>query len=145
MEQKNRIKIRKRTKNKNSYSSQDRIRVKACGVSPDGGRESADGLGKFCETGMLPWMKEWWSYGWWKWWIRERRCDRRRKRWRVRYKETEIRLTVRSRELVLETTWSTSKGTISYSHFEDEVEWPGGREKDSDETCSLCEPMWVYY
>ena len=61
-------------------------------------------------------VKEWGSCGWWEWRINwGRRCHGVRNR-RVRPRETGMKLTERSSEMVSETTWNISKGTINNEH-----------------------------
>jgi len=66
------------------------------------------------EVGFEPGVKEWGSYGWWKWWVdTARRCGRSCKG--NTQTETGMRLTERSRELIPEARWGISKGTIGYT------------------------------
>ena len=59
--------------------------------------------------------------------IRGWRRDKCRKKW-ARDKETGVRLTTRSRELILQTRRYISKGTVSYSYREDGIDgWKGWR------------------
>jgi len=68
------------------------------------------------KVGLEMEVKERGTYGRWEWWVeRVRRCGRSVNR-QVRDRGTGMKLTERTRKLIVETWWGIPEGTISYAY-----------------------------
>ena len=107
-------KTKKSNEEKSKWDYQKNCPSKSLWSQSWGQKEVYDEKDFVKEVGFEAGVKEWGSYGWWEWWVdSDRRCGRSRNR-QVSDRETGMRLTERSRELIPETRWRILEVVISY-------------------------------